>query len=297
MLGNWLKYYFELMDETLKPAFVGTFHSFLYSCLNFEVRPQGVPSTSKMQKYYRYELPLLAQEVLLKQGILFDKVIIDEAQDLINNEYLDVIDIMLKDGISRGKWSLFGDFEMQAIYDSNNNPDEMKLLLEERAFFINYKLKVNCRNTKPISDEIKFITGFDNSSCTEISGPPVEYFTYKDNWEQKSKLERLLKELANERVNPSSITILSPVKKENSVVSLLDATEVKDYRPDMSFISFSTIQAYKGLENTVIILSDIEGFDHKKLMYVGLSRARTALYIFEMEQADKQRKQLLMRWI
>ena len=300
MLGNWLKNYFALADESLRPAFVGTFHSFLYSCVYSGETPQGSPSTPKMHNYFWEELPLLAQEVLSKRGLLFDKVVIDEAQDLINTEYLNVIDLIIKGGISRGKWSLFGDFEMQAIYSNNNNLEEMLAILEERTSFIRYKLKVNCRNTKPIGEEIKYITGFDSSyySYSKIDGPPVNYIIYKDDGEQRCKVESLLKELADEKVDASCITILSPVIKENSIVSLLNTSTVRDYTPDyMNSVSFSTIHAYKGLENTVIILTDIESFEHEKLMYVGLSRARTALYIFETEQAEKQRNQLLMRWI
>lgn len=300
MLGNWLKNYFALADESLRPAFVGTFHSFLYSCVYSGETPQGSPSTPKMHNYFWEELPLLAQEVLSKGGLLFDKVVIDEAQDLINTEYLDVLDLIIKGGISRGKWSLFGDFEMQAIYSNNNNLEEMLEILEERTSFIRYKLKVNCRNTKPIGEEIKYITGFDSSyySYSKIVGPPVNYIVYKDDGEQRCKVESLLKELADEKVDASCITILSPVIKENSIVSLLNTSTVRDYTPDyMNSVSFSTIHAYKGLENTVIILTDIESFEQEKLMYVGLSRARTALYIFETEQAQKQRNQLLMRWI
>lgn len=300
MLGDWLKEYFSSLDESLRPAFVGTFHAFLYSCVNSEEPLKTDQSTSERQKYYRKELPLLVQEALNKQGCLFDKVVIDEAQDLINTDYLNVIDLIVKGGLYRGKWSMFGDFEMQAIYDSTNTPEDMILLLDERSSFIRYKLKVNCRNTKPIGEEIKFITGFDSSHCTwtKISGPPVNYITYKDDWEQKRKLEALLIKLADEKVDVSSITILSPVKKENSIVSLLNTSQVKDYKPkNIKSVSFSTIQAYKGLENSVIILTDIESFEHEKLMYVGLSRARSALYVFETEQAEKQRYQLLMRWI
>ena len=65
------------------------------------------------------------------------------------------------------------------------------------------------------------------------------------------------------------ITILSPRKREDSVVSMLDGYTVKNFkaREDRS-MTFCTIQAFKGLENTVIILTDIEAFSAEKLMYV-----------------------------
>ncbi len=48
-------------------------------------------------------------------------------------------------------------------------------------------------------------------------------------------------------------------------------------------------------ENMVIILTDVESFHDVKLMYVGLSRARSGLYIFETETANKEYGELIRR--
>lgn len=300
MLGAWLKKYFENAPNELRPAFVGTFHSFLYQAANAGNNHFRYPEAGDIQRFYREELPLIAFKALENLEVHYDKIVVDEAQDLLVDEYLDVMDLMLKGGISRGKWSMFGDFTMQDIYNNSGDPEAMKDILEKRTSFIKYKLRINCRNTKPIGEEIKCLTGFDSSAYlwTKVDGPPVNYITYKNEDEQRGKLEALLKNLAQEKIDPSKITVLSPVKIEVSVVSMIDAVKIKEYKPDLKdCISFSTIQAFKGLENTVIILTDIASFEHEKLMYVGLSRARSALYIFETEMADKERKKLLMRWI
>jgi DNA helicase IV len=60
-------------------------------------------------------------------------------------------------------------------------------------------------------------------------------------------------------------------------------------------LSFCTIQSYKGLENSIIILTDIESYADNKLLYVGLSRARAALYIFESDAAHAERIKLLLK--
>ena len=300
MLGNWLKSYFEAINEELRPVFVGTFHSFLLEIAYSGEETRHHYKGENMQKFFREELPLIALEALETTEVYFDKIVVDEAQDLLNGDYLDVMDLVLRGGITRGKWSMFGDFVMQAIYRENGTPEDMKELLEKRTSFIKYKLKINCRNTKPIGEEIKYITGFDNSNYlwTKIDGPPVNYLTYKNDKEQKEKLESILEKLRRDKVDCDKITILSPVKRENSVVSLLSSIKVKDYYYEIkNSITFSTIQAFKGLENSVIILTDIDTFEHDKIMYVGLSRARTALFIFETEKADKERKKLLERWI
>jgi hypothetical protein len=59
--------------------------------------------------------------------------------------------------------------------------------------------------------------------------------------------------------------------------------------------TFCTIQAYKGLENTVIILTDIENYSSDKLMYVGLSRACSGLFVLETEAAKREYDALLVR--
>ena len=59
--------------------------------------------------------------------------------------------------------------------------------------------------------------------------------------------------------------------------------------------TFCTVQGNKGLENTVIVLTDIEDFSSEKLMYVGLSRACSGLFILESEAAKREYEELLIR--
>ena len=104
--------------------------------------------------------------------------------------------------------------------------------------------------------------------------------------------------MINQNIAPENITILSLKKREDSVVSMIDNYVIRDFKvPIGKNIVFSTIQGYKGLENEIIIVTDIESFDLEKLMYVGLSRARTGLFIFETNAAKKEYDGLLMRRI
>lgn len=157
---------------------------------------------------------------------------------------------------------------------------------------------VNCRNTKPICKEIETVTGFKapHDLWTKVDGPPVQYLTWSTMESQCRKLKAVLKQLADSHIEPEKITILSPQKREDSVVSMLNGYVVKDFSvpPGMN-TTFCTIQAYKGLENSVIILTDIEGFSAEKLMYVGLSRACTGLYVLESDSAKREYDNLLMR--
>jgi hypothetical protein len=252
----------------------------------------------KIQQYYQEDLPEAAALALLETGELYDKIVIDEAQDVIRDSYLEVLGCCLNKGLSRGRWTMFGDFSMQAIYADGMTGAMMIEKMEDLTSFIRFKLTVNCRNTKPICTEIETVTGFKapHDLWTKVDGPPVQYITWSTMEGQCKKLKALLKQLAEQHINPEQITILSPRKREDSVVALLDGYTVKDFKvPAGLNTTFCTIQAYKGLENTVIILTDIESFNSDKLMYVGLSRACSGLFVLENDAAKKEYDDLLLR--
>ena len=129
-----------------------------------------------------------------------------------------------------------------------------------------------------------------------MDGPPVQYMTWSTMEGQCKKLKALLKKLEDSHIPPEQITILSPKKREDSVVSILEGYPVKDYKIPLGLnTSFCTIQGYKGLENVVIILTDIEDYSSEKLMYVGLSRARSGLFILESDAAKREYDHLLIQ--
>ena len=107
---------------------------------------------------------------------------------------------------------------------------------------------------------------------------------------------QLLNELEDKNIEREKITILSPRRRENSIISRVENIIIKDYNFKSSDnISFSTVQSFKGLENSVVILVDINSYSAVNLMYVALSRARTALYIFETKIAHTEYTDLLKR--
>ena len=298
-LADWLNSYFSDMPESVRPEFVGTLHKYMTQIAKkADLLPPYPNDPEQIQHYYHTDLPEAAAYALLETGELFDKIVVDEAQDLIRDSYLDVMGGCLKKGLSRGRWTLFGDFSMQAIYAEGVSGTKLIEKLDDITSFIRFKLTVNCRNTKPICKEIETVTGFKapHDLWTKVDGPPVQYLTWSTMESQCRKLKAVLKQLADSHIEPEKITILSPKKREDSVVSMLDDYVVKDFSvpPGMN-TTFCTIQAYKGLENSVIILTDIEGFSAEKLMYVGLSRACTGLYVLESDSAKREYDNLLMR--
>lgn len=298
-LAGWLSNYFAEMPESLQPKFVGTLHKYMMQVTkNANLLTLDSIASEKLQQFYHEDLPAFAASALLETEELFDRIIVDEAQDLMRDSYLNVMAGCLKRGLSRGCWTLFGDFSMQAIYTDSISGTALIEKLERITSFVRFKLTINCRNTKTICKEIETVTGLKvpNDSWSKVPGPPVQYLTWSTMEDQCRKLKEVLKNLADVHIEPEKITILSPRRREDSVVSMLDGDLVKDFKvPAGMDISFCTIQAYKGLENSVIILTDIENFSAEKLMYIGLSRARTVLYVLASDSAKREYDILLMR--
>lgn len=73
---------------------VGTFHQELLKTTG-EVVPQSVA-----QQYWEQELPDKAIEILLDRGPSLDYLVVDEAQDLTDEKYLDVFDLLLRGGLT-----------------------------------------------------------------------------------------------------------------------------------------------------------------------------------------------------
>ena len=299
-LAEWLSWHFSVLPDNLRPTYVGTLHSYMVQVLKGSGQSLQFPKKAdELQEYYEKRLPGLTLRALSSEDAEpFDIIIVDEAQDLINVDYLDVFDACLRKGVIRGQWTMFGDFSMQAIYAGGKSGKEMLELLDDYTSYIRFRLTLNCRNTKPICEEIQTVTGFETPTelWTKTEGPPVNYITWSSQSDECQKLETLLQELDDLNIPKEKITILSPKKQENSIVSALDRNDIKEFNvKNSNCITFCTVQAYKGLENTVIILADIEDYDSEKLMYVGLSRARVSLYVLESDNAAKQYQSLLLR--
>jgi len=297
-LGRWLQHYFNYQPENLRPYYVGTMHGYMVKIIRDSGKQISFPTEQCEEDYfYRYDLPYMAIAIQRNLKFRFDRIIVDEAQDIITNDYLNFFESCLKSGLQRGRWTFSGDFSRQALY-INMEKNDLLDMLEERTSFMQFKLLTNCRNTDYICREIKTVTGF----CDEIiykgeaSGPPVEYISYVTIDDEKNKLIEILEKLNSNHVDLGRITILSPRKRENSVVDCLEGIRVSDYQiPSVEALTFSTIQSFKGLENTVIILTDIESFQDIRLMYVAFSRAKSGLYVLESEKAAKEYIELYFR--
>lgn len=247
----------------------------------------------KDDEFFNNILPQLACEVVKEQGICFDKIIVDEFQDLCTEEYLAFFDQILKNGLMGGKFTFYGDFARQAIYKEDASLNTLKNV----AFFARKHLSINCRNTLFIGNELINITGYEDKQYRlKITGEPVDFVVWGSEEEQEEKLLASIKELKKKGFGASSIMVLSAKKRDRSIVGKCDQEEYLfgNYGEDSSayLAMFSTVHAFKGLESEIVILADVEDYSDQKLMYIALSRARSKLIVLESTEASKQRRNI-----
>ena len=250
------------------------------------------------ETYHEYA-GLALSEHIDRGGRPFDRLVLDEAQDILGDEsVVEFLDLALKDGLSSGNWAIFGDFTpQQALY--RDPVDPVEVLENYTDHFVRSSLTLNCRNTLQIAEEVSAVAGGDNSRCRmdAEAGLPVT----RRHWKTRSGLIRALTETVERLVEKDGvpvedIVVLAPRRLENTALAgtdqistypLADITN-RGTKVEQPSIKFSTIQAFKGLDSPVAIIVDIDesGSDWmKSILYVGMSRARSLLILMISENA------------
>jgi len=301
-----------LRGENRWPVEVGSFHQFLREIITSSSQKDEFLTAHRHadDDFYRCAYPVYALSAI-QEGIVkpYDVLIVDEGQDLISPDYLDVLDLLVHGGLSGGRWAMFCDFARQAIF-SGTSGEEMLAEIDRRVTrFVRFLLTVNCRNTQPIGEETALMSGFDAPPFlpAHVQGPPVDYRFYSGKEEEREQLSEIVSGLLQQRLSPSFITILSPVSRDRSCISkeisgipqIEDVNEV-NIQGGAKNLTFSTIQAFKGLENSVIMLTDVRDLsspESRSLLYVGMSRARQRLFLLVDQESRDQYKSAIQRRI
>ena len=222
---------------------------------------------------------------LLGRTEAFDLLVVDEAQDILRDAYLDVLGSALRGGLEGGAWRFFYD-PRQNVFEGVE-PRGLKRLLQLRPAL--YRLTINCRNTAPIAVSAGLLSGSGCDETLVVDGPDVEVVWYSDAHDQRRLVSRHIGRLLAEGIRPQDVVILSHKRFERSdlatgFVGLPNRLESeKSGRGGGGEIAFRTISAYKGLESDVVALIDvdrIEGRDAAASLYIGASRARSHLAVF-----------------
>lgn len=294
-LGHFLENECNPIGEGVR---LGSFHSWMKKFSETKVIPDDKAADPN---FWIRELPDLCIARLTAPDAahsFLDFLVLDEAQDLFIESYLDIFDLLLKGGLKGGRWRFFGDFERQDIFASGAVPktDFFKKRIDERCSLQN--LSENCRNTPEISAALtihaRLKPGYSKVLRQDTRHDP-EIRLYKNAAEQLASVRGLLDQYQAEGFKPSEIVLLSP-RRSGCLAETLAAApgwkgQVKEYVGNPKNLTFSTIHAFKGLEAPVVILTDIDSLDSQKdfdLLYIGMSRALHRLAVHFQERVTPE---------
>ena len=233
----------------------------------------------------------LKTELKRKDIDKLDVLVVDEGQDLFNETDLDVLDNSIDGGLEKGSWYIFHDINNQANIVGETDPEYLTLLEDYAPTKI--PLKTNCRNTANIVNYMKASLNVDTGILGTGDGPEVIAISSDNKNPPQKILEEKIDKL-KQSIDSGYITILSKHEfKKSSArflpdhikkhIAILDDHSVRN--TPFKKLTFATVKNFKGLENEVIIVIDLEKprpstcEDSQHLNYVAMSRAKALLYL------------------
>ncbi|MEV0054328.1 NERD domain-containing protein/DEAD/DEAH box helicase [Saccharopolyspora shandongensis] len=293
LLAKWL----EEETENESRITARTLHSYMRKLAG----AQAAPGPAGQDRFFKKELPDLALSVLLDESDEFDVVIVDEAQDLMLDSYLDVLDASLRRGLGSGRWLFFGDLTNQAIYDSGC--DGIEVLQERIGTPARFTLARNCRNVPAISQYVEETSRLEpgySSVLRSDNGRETAREWWTTRLDQKQLLVKHLQRLRQD-FDPDEIVILSPRGPGSAAEQCSDPRWSRVLAPfkeaDKKSIRYGTIHSFKGLDAPAVVVTDIEELkdaNAESLFYIASSRARDDLTVIARDTARADFRRLIL---
>ncbi|WP_299775553.1 NERD domain-containing protein/DEAD/DEAH box helicase [uncultured Tateyamaria sp.] len=269
---------------------IATLHKFMHEIIRRAGLSPAVPYGTSKEEHFSKSYPVHfeeACEVLLETGELpqFDALILDEAQDILNERNLTCLSLILSGGM-KGRWAIFLDQGDQANVYSRFENSAFDALVDAGA--VSVELKENFRNPPKTAAEAYYYSKADAPECRRQLNSPVKFIGVTNDKEAAAKLRALLVELIRDGVRPGDIAILSWRRAGQRLADRFPPEVGKllvvprEAQPDRQQILSTGIAAFKGLEAEIVIVTDIpDSLDDEwraSLMIVALTRTRTKCY-------------------
>ena len=224
---------------------------------------------------------ILAYNSINIDSFPYDDVVIDEAQDLGNDEIVFFKKLCeLKDG----HCFVFYDKNQVVIYDKTDSHTSVKEAEHQILPWIAQSecrllLSKNCRNTIEIAKTAYSVIDYDVlQKMNDVSGEqPTILFVEKD---PKQKLVDIINYYMQQGYKPDEIAVLTMKTEDKSITSGMKKFHNIQFKrdPAENGVLITTARKFKGLENKVIIITDIDEICFsdsaiKKVFYVACSRA------------------------
>jgi hypothetical protein len=284
LIGNWAA---REIEAGRNPLLVGG------SVLSMLMSLTGIEAAEHPDESFWSDLPLEIQDRLTDPtcglDAQFDYLVIDEAQDILARpDILDCIRLLLEGGLEGGSYLMLGDFRNQVLTEASYLESNLTDVRDHAARWV---LAENCRNYKAIGQIAMKLSKADRSTYSGYlrQGGGLHAWNlglYQDAADQVRQIIACLESALASGFREEDITVLSFGGEHQSVLPLLRDTYcypiVSAWATGAKGIRSSTVSAYKGLENKVIIITDVipsdSGFDRSRF-YTGITRARERLHL------------------
>lgn len=301
LIGDWMKERCDRINPRLPNLIVGRAIRVVAEMLAITIPENPSP------RYWDRELPDLIQERItdpeVRSCAAFDYLVLDEAQDLLATPWLcQSLGSFLNHGFQDGSYCILGDFENQVLGDRASMEEALRTL-KSRGRPTSWHLSENCRNYRIVGESAVRLSGLNKSVYSGFlrSGGGIDnydIFYYENPDEQVVKVVQWLNEFKVRGYRPSEVTLLSFCDPARAVAARLSIQGVK-LRPAWQaggLTSFTSVHAFKGLENKIVILTDVtlnESAFERYLFYVGMTRASEFVRI----ACNKSSQSQLLRWM
>ena len=263
---------------------VMSFHQLCYYRIQYVQKTSGrdlldeanstYPGANKMDVHYPVAL---SYSIDVLQEHQYDAIVCDEGQDF-KEEYWLPIEMLLSD---------YENSPLYIFFDDNQN-----LYSKASTFPIQghpVSLVTNCRNTQQIHDiSYQYYQGEEVLPPNNI-GDDIKVIATPTIHQQAKKIHgQVVNLIASESVSPEDITILIlDNMNKKTYFDLLgnlplpgNATWLEEDIKGPNNVLLETVHRFKGLESQIVFLWGLGGsFDNNELLYVGLSRAKSLLYL------------------
>lgn len=271
----------------------------LYVCHNRaisnKVKAEIIKRLGQAPKYIEFKLDFEAKS----SRASYDYLVLDEAQDYLNDETFLELDERLEDGLNNGRYRIYLDLNQDLFSASETSfLNELK----EREDVVTYPLQYNYRNTVNINKFAKKISSLAAGAIRnnpEGVMPEIRNIPYDGSlvdYEQYTQgvLDKI-RELLGTGTDPDEIMIVSLSSNDKSIMSDRNLSRVKlgglkfilgrdhDWSKAKSdLIVIGNVYDLKGLDSKVVILTDVfTKQDREKALLVGVTRARSRLIMYQ----------------
>ncbi|MGK7221237.1 NERD domain-containing protein [Kocuria flava] len=221
----------------------------------------------------------------IRNEALFDVVVVDEAQDLLNVEDMSALAETIRGGLDGGRWWVFLDPNNQA-HLTGSFDEGVYRELQDSAVVVD--LTKNVRNPRSVVTTVQSHLGADLGSPRIGEGPDASIVQARTPGEARQLLERRIRALQEEGVSRKKITIVSAAANPAESVLAVDGRVPSSYKVDDRSYEVVAAASIKGLERAHVVVVDVAGLDSpggRAAAYVAMTRPRYSLYVVSSPQA------------